>query len=137
MGSRALNKPISLQTNLVSRRTYIRNQRRSLQPIAAIPTHDIINLAHIDLDAVQAQINSISHMLTLGYEPVVLPCSSMNWYAMMAILNIICASNTFIHPPEIKNYHCDSHRQIFFSSTNFAVATQYIAAHWTLSYGEN
>ena len=32
-------------------------------------------LAHLDLDALTT---SVSHMLTLGYEPLVLPCSSMN-----------------------------------------------------------
>lgn len=32
-------------------------------------------LAHIDIDNF---VSSLSHMLTLGYEPIVLPCSSMN-----------------------------------------------------------
>lgn len=32
-------------------------------------------VAHLDVDALTT---SVSHMLTLGYEPLVLPCSSMN-----------------------------------------------------------
>jgi hypothetical protein len=50
-------------------------QRRSGCRPDTAKCHAFSEVAHLDLDALTT---SVSHLLTLGYEPLVLPCSSMN-----------------------------------------------------------
>jgi hypothetical protein len=45
-------------------------RRSDIRKCNALP-----ELAHLDLDAIAT---SVSHAIFLGYEPLVLPCSSMN-----------------------------------------------------------
>jgi alkylhydroperoxidase family enzyme len=54
-----------------------RRHRRAPRPLAALqPEHvDALAASLGHLDALSSQL---SHMLTLAYEPIVLPCSSMN-----------------------------------------------------------
>ena len=49
---------------------HLQHGRKVIQKSYALP-----QLAQLDIDSV---MSTLSHILTLGYEPIVLPCSSMN-----------------------------------------------------------
>jgi hypothetical protein len=55
--------------------TPIVSQRHNGRRIDTTKCRAFHELANLHLDALTT---SVSHMLTLGYEPIVLPCSSMN-----------------------------------------------------------